>query len=314
MSTDAAGLNTPERTISGIPMFRHLEEAEVSELAALLQDVSFKEGEVIFHEHDPGDAMYILRSGSVRIWTHDEDVQQVTLAELEAGSFFGELAVLDGSERSATAEATSQSTLSRLSRDDFHRFMLAHPVVALDMIREIGTRLRQTNQLVSQRVTRNINTEMDETMTLGQKVADKVASFGGSWPFIFLFGGVLITWIALNLILVWRHEGTPFGSEGSFDPYPFIALNLILSMTAAFQAPIIMMSQNRAGQKDRLAAEIDFKVNLKSELMLENLTRRIERLQNEQMEELLEAVRKLKTGKQRADEGTHGAGADAGRS
>jgi uncharacterized membrane protein len=202
--------------------------------------------------------------------------------------------VLDGGPRSASASADSDTTLGRLSKERMHQFLLQHPQAALVMIQEIGRRLRQTNKIVSQRITRNVNVEMDEKMTFGQKVADKVASFGGSWPFIFIFSGVLVTWMGLNLFLVWRHSGSPFGSEGSFDPYPFIALNLILSMTAAFQAPIIMMSQNRAGEKDRLAAENDFRVNLKSELMLEELTRRMERLQNDQVEELLLLARALR--------------------
>ena len=291
MPIELENLSTEARTLATIPMFARLNDGEVEQLARLLEDVSFKAGETIFHEHDPGDAMYILRAGAMRIWVHDEDVREVTLAELQPGAFFGELAVLDGSERSATASVTRDSRLYRLSKMNFHEFMLSHPVVAVDMIREIGTRLRQTNQLVSQRVTRNINKEMDEKMTIGQKVADKVASFGGSWTFIFIFGGFLLFWIALNTFIAWRYATGPTDPNGSFDVYPFIALNLLLSMTAAFQAPIIMMSQNRSGEKDRLAAENDFKVNLKSELMLEELTRRMERLQNEQIEELLNLAR-----------------------
>lgn len=294
MPADLVDLSARARTLSAIPMFKHLKSAEVERLAGSLTEVTYPAGEVIFHEHDPGDAMYILRAGRIRIYVHDEDVKQVTLTELHPGAFFGELAVLDGSERSANASVLDESVLYRLSKKDFHAFLLEHPVVALDMIREMGNRLRLTNQLVSQRVTRNINKEMDEKMTIGQRVADKVASFGGSWPFIFLFGGILVAWIVINLFLVWKHTGAPFGEQGSFDPYPFIALNLVLSMTAAFQAPIIMMSQNRSGEKDRLAAENDFKVNLKSELMLEELTRRIERLQNEQIEELLTMARLTK--------------------
>ncbi len=277
-----------------LPLYQNLAPAQIAQLNELLEDVTYKTDETIFHQHDPGDAAYIIRTGAVRIWTHDEDAKEVTLAKLGPGDFFGELAALDGGPRSASASAAADTTLGRLSKARMHKFLLAQPSAALVMIQEIGRRLRQTNKLVSQRITRNINDEMDEQMTFGQKVADKVASFGGSWSFIFLFVGVLLTWIGINVFLVWRHSGYPFNGEGSFDPYPFIALNLILSMTAAFQAPIIMMSQNRSGEKDRLAAENDFRINLKSELMLEELTRRMERLQNDQVEELLLLTRTLK--------------------
>jgi CRP/FNR family transcriptional regulator, cyclic AMP receptor protein len=295
------------RATAELPLYQSLDEAQIAELNELLEDVSYPDGEVIFHENDPGDAAYIIRTGAVRIWTHDEDAREVTLARLGPNDFFGELAVLDGGPRSASASADGDTVLGRLSKERMHRFLLAHPQAALIMIQEIGRRLRKTNKIVSQRTTRNINVEMDEQMTFGQKVADKVASFGGSWPFIFLFGGILLTWIGVNLFFVWRHTGYPFDDKGSFDPYPFIALNLILSMTAAFQAPIIMMSQNRSGEKDRLAAENDFRVNLKSELMLEELTRRMERLQNDQVEELLLLTRALR------ELAPPGAGSQAGR-
>jgi uncharacterized membrane protein len=294
MTIDTINLTERARTLCLLPMFESLTEDEIKQLAGLLTEVSYKADEKIFYEKEPGDAMYVLRAGAVRIWVHDEDVSKVTLAELQPGAFFGELAVLDGSERSATAEALQDSTLYRLSREDFQCFLLAHPPVALNMIREIGKRLRQTNQLVSQRVTRNINREMEEKMTLGHRIADKIAAFGGSWPFIIIFGSFLATWILLNTFIAISRTGNPADPNGSFDVYPFIALNLVLSMISAFQAPIIMMSQNRSGEKDRLAAENDYKVNLKSELMLEELTRRMERLQNEQVEELLTTARLTK--------------------
>ena len=289
------------RAAAALPLYQNLNETQIAELNALLEDITYEAGAIIFHEKEPGDAAYIIRSGNVRIFTHDEDAREVILAELGPNDFFGELAVLDGGERSASASADTEAVIGRLSKQRMHEFLLAHPQAALVMIQEIGRRLRETNKLVAQRITRNVNVEMDEQMTIGQKVADKVASFGGSWPFIFLFGGILLTWMGVNLFLVWKHSGNAFGSEGSFDPYPFIALNLVLSMTAAFQAPIIMMSQNRAGEKDRLAAENDFRVNLKSELMLEELTRRMERLQNDQVEELLLLARALR--EPGADEG-----------
>ena len=276
-------------SMAELPLYQSLSTEEIAELNARLEEVSYNEGETIFHQNDPGDAAYIIREGSVRIWTHDEDAREVTLARLGAHDFFGELAVLDGGPRSASATADEYTVVGYLSKERMQEFLLAHPQAALVMIQEIGRRLRQTNQLVTQRVTRNINVEMDEKMTIGQRVADKVASFGGSWTFIFIYSGFLLVWIAINTFVLARMSG-----DKQFDPYPYILLNLMLSMTAALQAPIIMMSQNRSGEKDRLAAENDFRVNLKSELMLEELTRRMDRLQNDQIEEVLLLTRALK--------------------
>jgi uncharacterized membrane protein len=272
-------------------MFKQLDHTELENLAEAVNQVTYKAGETIFHEYDHGDALYVVESGSVRIWVRDEDVHEVTLSELKSGDFFGELSVFDGGMRSANATALVDSTLHRLSREDFHKFLIQYPPAAVDVIREIGARMRQTNLLVSQRVTRNINREMDDKMTIGQRVADKVASFGGSWTFIGLYSGALVLWMGINTFIMSRLGRGPDGAQ--WDPYPYILLNLMLSMTAALQAPIIMMSQNRSGEKDRLAAEQDFKVNLKSELMLEELVRK-DRERTAQMAELLEQVQSLR--------------------
>lgn len=280
-------------SVAELPLYQSLTPEQINELNDLLEEVSFDEGAVIFHQNDPGDAAYIIRSGLVRIWTHDEDAREVTLARLGPDDFFGELAVLDGGPRSASATALEPTTLGRLTKEQMQKFLLNHPQAALTMIQEIGRRLRQTNKIVIQRATRNVNVEMEEKMTIGQRVADKVASFGGSWTFIFLYSGFLLVWMAVNTFVLARMGDAANGGK-QFDPYPYILLNLMLSMTAALQAPIIMMSQNRAGEKDRLAAENDFRVNLKSELMLEELTRRMDRLQYEQIEELLLSARALK--------------------
>ena len=284
-------LSEEAESLSRVPLFKRLTPEELEKLAEEVEQADFKAGEVIFNERDKGDALYVVETGVVQIWVMDEDVKPVTLAELKPGEFFGELAVLDRGERSTSATAVEDTHLHRLSSDDFQQFLMEHPDVAIDVICEIGARMRQTNTLVSQRVSRNINQEMEQKSTIGQRVADKVASFGGSWSFIFLYGGALLIWIAMNTFLL-AHYG--HGENGAqFDPYPYILLNLVLSMTAAMQAPVIMMSQNRAAEKDRLAAEQDFKVNLKSELMLEELIRK-SREREGMVENLTEMVASLR--------------------
>ncbi|HLN98248.1 MAG TPA: DUF1003 domain-containing protein [Pyrinomonadaceae bacterium] len=292
MSTDNPldNLSHEAQSLSSIPLFKRLTPDELEQLAQGVDQVNYKADETIFNELDKGDALYVVDSGSVRIWVLDEDVKPVTLTELKPGEFFGELAVLDRGARSTNATAIVDTELHRLSSDDFEQFLLKHPDVAIDVICEIGARMRQTNMLVSQRATRNINVEMEERSTIGQRIADRVASFGGSWTFIMIYVGFLAAWMMLNTFIL-VHYGT--GENGSqFDPYPYILLNLMLSMTAALQAPIIMMSQNRAAEKDRLAAEQDFKVNLKSELMLEELMRK-SRGRDDQIEKIAANVKEL---------------------
>jgi uncharacterized membrane protein len=278
-------LSDEAQSLSRVSLFRRLESDELERLAERVEQVEYPAGETIFNENDKGDALYVVDSGSVRIWVLDEDAEPVTLAELKPGDFFGELAVLDRGPRSSNATALTDITLHRLSSDHFQEFLLQHPEASIDVICEIGARMRQTNALVTTRVTRNINVVMEEKATVGQRIADKVASFGGSWTFIIIYVIFLGAWIGLNsFILIYQ--------KADFDPYPYILLNLMLSMTAALQAPIIMMSQNRAAEKDRLAAEQDFKVNLKSELLLEELMRRT-KARETQMQEIVDGIRSL---------------------
>jgi CRP/FNR family cyclic AMP-dependent transcriptional regulator len=289
MSTDIIPSDEAD-SLSRVPLFKRLTSAELEQLAQEVDQVRFDADETIFNEQDKGDALYVVESGSVRIWVLDEDVKPVTLAELKPGEFFGELAVLDRGPRSTNATAIEGTILHRLSSDDFQKFLLEHPDVAIDVICEIGARMRQTNVLVSQRATRNINVEMEERSTIGERIADKVASFGGSWTFIMIYVGFLASWMAFNTFVLIHYGRGENGAQ--FDPYPYILLNLMLSMTAALQAPIIMMSQNRAAEKDRLAAEQDFKVNLKSELMLEELMRK-SRGRDDQIEKIATAVKDI---------------------
>ena len=283
--SDSKPRSDKAQSLARVTFFKRLDAAELEQLAMRVERRNFGPGDTIFSENDKGDALYIVDSGTVRIWVLDDDARPVTLAELQEGSFFGELAVLDRGPRSTNASAVNNTVLHRLSSDDFQQFLMQHPEASMDVICEIGARMRQTNALVTMRVTRNINVEMEEKATLGQRVADKVATFGGSWTFILIYMSFLVVWMGLNSWVLVR-------ARADFDPFPYILLNLMLSMTAALQAPIIMMSQNRAAYKDRLAAEQDFKVNLKSELLLEELMRRT-KARDAQLQEILDGLNNL---------------------
>src|SRR4029077_4496014 len=202
MAADMNNLSEEAQSLARVPLFKRLEPHELEHLAEEIDQVDYKAGETIFNEHDRGDALYILENGSVRIWVYDDDVKDVTLAELKPGDFFGELAVLDRGERSSSATAVTDIHLHRLSSDDFQKFLIEHPDASIDVICEIAQRMRQTNLLVSQRAARNINVEMEEISTIGQRIADKVASFGGSWTFIIIYLTFLIAWMAFNTFVL----------------------------------------------------------------------------------------------------------------
>lgn len=243
-----------EELLSNIPLFESLTSEDLRSLAKRLENVEQAEGEVIFQQGAEGSSLFIIEEGAVEI-SYGEGKARVLLAHLFPGQYFGELSVFDGAPRSATATAARPSRLVRLDRDDLVDFVNKNPAAALRIIAEMSERLRQTNELMSRQVSRNVLEEEQERLTIGQRVADRVAAFGGSWPFIFLFGGIMVVWMAINVLAL-----------AHYDPYPFILLNLGLSGLAALQAPIIMMSQNRQSAKDKLLAENDYQVNLKAEM------------------------------------------------
>jgi uncharacterized membrane protein len=198
----------------------------------------------------------------------------LTLAELKRGDFFGEMALLDGKPRSADASVTETAQFAVLSRKDFLEFVRSNTDVALRMLSAIANRLRQTDQLLRHRVSRNVNEEMQSRLTLGDRMADLLARFGGSWMFIITAFSIIALWVLLNTLLL---------RNGSFDPYPYIFLSFILNVIASLQAPIIMMSQNREAGKDRLRADLDYQVNLKNELALTEVLRRLDVLESERL-------------------------------
>src|SRR6266568_3035765 len=226
---------------------------------------------------DQGDAMYLIESGRVRITISDDDQKEIVLAELAQGDSFGEMAIIDGKQRSADATVSEDARLAVLSRENFLGFIHDNPKVALEMLSASFGRLRRTDKLLQQRVSRNVNEEQQKRMTLADRAADLIAEFGGSWKFIGASIGFLIFWVLLNS---WLLTGK------GFDPFPYVLLNLVLGMITGLQAPIIMMSQNRQSEKDRLRADLDYQVNLKNELALTEVLRRLDVLESERLPQL----------------------------
>lgn len=275
--------------IRSVPLFASLDDEAATELRDLLQTRNVPTGTELFHAGDLGDAMYLIEGGRIQISVTDDDNKEVVLAELAQGDFFGEMAIIDGKQRSADATVNEDARLAVLSRESFLRFINANPAVALGMLSATFSRLRRTDRLLQQRVSRNVNEEQKKRMTVGDRAADALAEFGGSWKFIIVALALILVWIALNTYILF----------GGFDPKPFAMLNLVLAVIAGLQAPIIMMSQNRQSEKDRLRADLDFQVNLKNEISLAEVLRRLDVLESERLPQLFsqqnEKLEKLNT-------------------
>jgi CRP/FNR family transcriptional regulator, cyclic AMP receptor protein len=256
------------KMIAEVPMFELMDEQERASLCALLETHRFDKGDTIFSFGDSGDCVYIVHSGAVQVYIENYEGSKIILRENERGDVFGDISLLDGGPRTATAVAVEDTELLSLDRDDLHALLKKHPHAGLDLLTVMGRRLRATNELLRNQVSRNLNEEEEEHLTFGQRIADKVASFGGSWTFIMSFGLFLFCWMALNVLL----------GQRAYDSYPFILLNLILSTLAALQAPVIMMSQNRQSSKDRLKADLDYEINLKAELEVAQLHGKVDRI------------------------------------
>jgi uncharacterized membrane protein len=260
-------------TLREVPLFESLDDSAAKEVCELLETLDCEAQKVLFRAGDAGDAMYIIERGKVRICVQATDGHEVTLTELGRGDFFGEMALLDGQRRSASAVVAEDARLAVLSREHFLSFIMGgNPNVALEMLTALANRLRHTDELLRHSTTRNVNVEEAAHRTLADRAADIIAEFGGSWKFITAAVLFFNLWVLLNSWLL---------ANRGFDPYPYLLLSTGINMLAVLQAPIILMSQNRQAHKDRLRSEIDYQVNLKNELALNEILQRLKVLERE---------------------------------
>jgi CRP/FNR family transcriptional regulator, cyclic AMP receptor protein len=259
-------------TLRHVPLFESLDDKAARELCHLLENLESKAKTVLFRAGDAGDSMYLIERGKVRICVQTKDAQEVTLAELGRGDFFGEMALLDGQPRSADAVVAEDAKLALLSREHFLTFVRKRPEVALEMLTALANRLRHTDELLRHSATRNVNVEAAAQLTLADRAADIIAEFGGSWKFIIVALLFFNLWVLINTLLF---------SYFGFDAYPFLLLSTGINMLAVLQAPVILMAQNRQAHKDRLRAEIDYQVNLKNELALNEIIQRLKALERD---------------------------------
>ena len=248
-----------------VPLFSLLDAEELAVLASQVEMRHFAARRNIYKLGEPGDRAYILMAGRVQITTVDQDEQEVELSKPAHGDFFGFASMLDETPHQTEAMALEETVCLEVDRHDISVLLEKQPMAGLDMMTVMARQFHSTQELIRLRAARNPNQLIEEEETLGERVADRVASFGGSWTFIILFAIILLLYTAANEIL---------GGK-AWDPYPFILLNLFLSMLAAIQAPVIMMSQNRQDKKDRVRSELDFDVNVRAESEIQTLSRKM---------------------------------------
>jgi CRP/FNR family transcriptional regulator, cyclic AMP receptor protein len=248
-----------------VPLFALLDDDETAVLAAQVEVRNFAPRQRIYKIGELGDRAYVLVSGSVRVTTVDADNQEVIVDQPAAGEFFGFASMLEKTPHQTTATAQEESVCIEVDRNDIQILLARKPHAGMDMLTVLGRQFHASQQLVRVRASRNPNQIIEEEETRGERVADSVASFGGSWTFIITFLLILVVYSSTNVLL--KHR--------AWDPYPFILLNLFLSMLAAIQAPVIMMSQNRQDKKDRLRSELDYEVNRRAEVEIQGLAKKM---------------------------------------
>ncbi|WP_350449016.1 DUF1003 domain-containing protein [Paracidobacterium acidisoli] len=269
-----------------VPLFSLLDEEEGAVLAAQVERKTFAPRQRIYKIGDPGKNAYILISGAVQVTTVDEDHQQVLVDEPQHGELFGFASMLEQTPHQTNAVAVEATVCIEISRDDITALLQRKPQAGMDLLTMASRQFHASQQLVRGRASRNVNEVIEEESTFGERIADTVAKFGGSWTFIISFCVVLMIYTTINVAL----------RQKSWDPYPFILLNLFLSMLAAIQAPVIMMSQNRQDMKDRLRGELDYEVNRRAEAEIQRLAGRLNLL-SDKLGDVDDLLRETLTGR-----------------
>ena len=256
--------------LASIKMFELLNEGDRIALAAVVDELTLPEGHTLFQAGDPGDSLFIVRSGEIELFIKDTAGQRIVLTTTQQGDMFGELAMLDTGPRTATALALTESEVLVLDRDDLVLLFQRQPEAALHMLASLSGLTRKADELLRTRVSRNANEEMEVHSSLLQRIADLLAWFSGSMPFLISHTIWFAIWISLNTFIL--------GRDQAFDPFPFGLLTMIVSLEAIFLACFVLISQNRQAQKDKVRSDIEYEVNIKAELEVAHLHEKTDRL------------------------------------
>jgi CRP/FNR family transcriptional regulator, cyclic AMP receptor protein len=261
-----------------VPLFALLDDTERAELAAQLEPVHFAAGESIFNIGDPGDAIYVIRSGEVEVYLKNNTGERIVLEKAGCGDFFGELSLLDRGGRSASIVAVTDTETLRLDRAALERYLRCNPSATMDLLAAMGRRLRVSSERLRRTTTRNVNEEVEDNRTLVQKSADWIAEFAGSITFLMIH----VVWFGIWLVA----NSVPIPGLPQFDPFPYGFLTLTVSLEAIFLSVFVLLSQNRQAAKDRVRSDIEYDVNLKAELEICHLHEKIDRLHTEVLSRL----------------------------
>lgn len=252
--------------LAEIPLFSHMDDEERSELHSLMTIRTFQPGQIVMKAGREGSSFQIIERGEVELWLTDTDGKKVVLDVLGPGKFIGELSMLSGESRSASATSEEDVVTLELERDEFFDFLRRRPDAAIDVLTELGERLKHTDDILRTRVSRNPNEAMDEHVSTGQRIADIIATFSGSIPFLMLNLIIFVVWIGLNTL-------APKGIQ--FDPFPFQFLTMAVSLEAIFLSIFVLVSQNRQAAKDRIKADLDYQVDVKAEMEMSVMASKI---------------------------------------
>lgn len=271
--------------LAPIPLFRSLNEEERAALAAMVEVIHFDAGQAIFEYGDAGDSLFAICSGEVEIFLTDDTGTRIVLEKGGPGDFFGEVGLLAPGPRTASAIATADLQALQIDRADLEQFLGYHPTAALDLLDVLGQRLRATNDVLRHTASRNVNEEMADTRTMVQKTADWIAEFSGSIAFFAINACFFLVWITVNTNLV--------PGVHAFDPFPFGLLTMAVSLEAIFLSIFVLISQNRQAAKDHIRSDIEYEVNLKAELEIAELHRKLDRLNTVIQTRFIELERRL---------------------
>jgi CRP/FNR family transcriptional regulator, cyclic AMP receptor protein len=256
--------------LAEIPLFSAMDEEERGELRLLMTERLFQPGEVVMKAEEPEGAFHIIDQGEVELWLMDTEGKKVVLDVLRSGKFFGEFSMLSQETRSASATSFEKVVTLELKRSDFFDFLRRRPEAALDVLTVLGDRLKHTDDILRTRVSRNPNEAHDEHLSVGSRVADVIAAFSGSLPFLLINLVVFVFWIVANTL----------GPKGfQIDPYPFQFLTMAVSLEAIFLSIFVLVSQNRQSAKDRLNADLDYQVNVKAEMEMSVMTSQLREME-----------------------------------
>lgn len=258
------------RLLAEIPLFSNMDDEERTELRAIMTERVFQPRQQVMKAGDPGCTFNIIERGEVEVWLTDTDGKKVVLDVLGPGKFFGELAMLSGETRSASATSEEEVVTLELDRNEFFDFLRRRPDAALDVLIELGQRLKHTDDILRTRVSRNPNDAEVQHLSVAQRIADLIADFSGSMPFLLINLVAFVIWIVANTL----------GPKNvQFDPYPFQFLTMAVSLEAIFLSIFVLISQNRQSAKDRIKADMDYQVNVKSELEMSVMTTKMQEVE-----------------------------------